>query len=249
MSTAVAIMDRDRWSARTDVIVVADRRKKSLTWILRDLWSKSIQNRINSAYKLGGHEVFIRSLNEFGLNVKHSLCALPKAVCRAFGNLAINVPVSEPTSFYYAMTRISTPTEENKIHITGRREVTFLPPLAMLSGERIHEWIGARRRVDGGSSNDFDRIKRQQILVKRLLETKFNFAQNFCEDYVSFSNNFSFEDLRHLDASWKIRLFGEGRLGDQIIRGRAVIVLGSRLRGLLSFMWGQYIKSRLQKPI
>jgi hypothetical protein len=52
--------------------------------------------------------------------------------------------------------------------------VSFRPPEERLEGERIHQWIGARRSLSG-ETGDLARIKRQHVLVRRLLGTDFDF--------------------------------------------------------------------------
>src|SRR6185437_11556032 len=51
----------------------------------------------------------------------------------------------------------------------GRKRIAFDPPLAVLEGERIHQWLGAR----GGS--DLHRLERQKVFLRRLLERGFDF--------------------------------------------------------------------------
>ena len=224
MSTVISIMDRDGWKNRTDVIVVADGVNKTLTWIPRDFWSEIVKNRINIAYALGGHKLLIHSLNKLGLKVKRSLCVLPKAISRAIADLTIDVPVSEPMSFSYPIEPFGPTSEVDKPG--ARHIITFSPPSEILSNERIHQWIGARFRVDGGGLNtDLERIERQQILMKRLLEKRFNFGRCFCPDYVAFSKNFSFSDLKEMDASWKLELFAKEQLCCTKIRGLQVLAL------------------------
>ena len=53
-AVVVAILDRDGWTANTDVIVIADASKRRLTWVPRDLWSPMINDRINAAFTHGG---------------------------------------------------------------------------------------------------------------------------------------------------------------------------------------------------
>ena len=59
--------------------------------------------------------------------------------------------------FWYPLTPTS-PIREAK------KRIVFEPPIEKLSGERLHQWLGARRRIDK-PSDDRGRIVRQQELV------------------------------------------------------------------------------------
>jgi hypothetical protein len=50
----------------------------------------------------------------------------------------------------------------------GSKTVVFDPPMEILQGERVHQWIGARR------GSDLHRLARQAVLVRRLLEQGFD---------------------------------------------------------------------------
>ncbi|WFP61834.1 MULTISPECIES: hypothetical protein [unclassified Mesorhizobium] len=39
-AVVVAILDRDNWTANTDIIVVVDVARRRLTWVPRDLWRR-----------------------------------------------------------------------------------------------------------------------------------------------------------------------------------------------------------------
>ena len=90
--------------------------------------------------------------------------------------------------------------------------VTFEPPEARLAGERIHQWLGARyERADDRKpllfKADFARIRRQQVLVRRLLEDGFDFA-SVLEDpeLVSASGPEAAAELSRVDSSWRFSL-------------------------------------------
>jgi hypothetical protein len=101
-------------------------------------------------------------LNEHAIRADHSLCLRRSAVERALMHLAVTVPVPEPLDLIYPLTP-STRVED------GRKVVRFRPPEERLEGERIHQWIGARRSL-GGESGDLARIKRQQVFLRCLLQ-------------------------------------------------------------------------------
>ena len=141
-------MDRSEWTANTDNIVVVDARQQSLTWIPRDLWSPTLHNRVNAAFKLGGHPMLCAALVEQGFPAAESLCLLRDAVTDALRETSVLVPVEEHLRFWYPMA----PDLEIE---DGRKQVEFSPPAEELSGERIHQWIGARYAVTGPSSDLF----------------------------------------------------------------------------------------------
>jgi len=217
MSTVISIMDRDHWDRCTDNIVVADPKQRMLIWVPRDLWSDLTGDRINTAFKRGGHALLMKSLVGFGLCVRYSICALPKAVCRCIENCAVNVPVNEPMEFYWPLV-MGTDLEQ------GKKVIQFSPPVETLSGERIHQWIGSRKRADGIPCSDLKRIERQQVLIGVLLQTGFDFS-GFLGEGVSLSDGFSFDDLRSIDSTWKLDLFGRERLRYKTIAGKKVISL------------------------
>jgi hypothetical protein len=59
----------------------------------------------------------------------------------------------------------------------GRKPADFVPPFEILDGERLHQWIGARYARDGGVGTHFDRIRRQQLLLRALLKMGFAFSR------------------------------------------------------------------------
>jgi hypothetical protein len=162
MATAVAVMDGPTWGHNTDVIVVADPARRSLTWIPRDLWCEELGNRVNKAYALGGHDLLLAALAEHGTPAAHSLCLRPDGIREALGDASFRVPVREPMSFDYE-----------------GEEVVFSPPVETLAGERIHAWVGARKRLDGARVRlpDLDRIRRQQELVAVMIGDGFRFSR------------------------------------------------------------------------
>ena len=170
----VCIMDRNSWKARTDIIVIVRTKEKTLEWVPRDLYSKFITNRINVAYARGGEDLLIKSLHEFNIFATACVCILPDCVNDNFNYIGeIAVPVSEDMTFKYPLHRHQ-PIEE------GHRIIEFHKPRELLSGDRFHEWVGARYRIPATINKypDFDRIRRQQILLKELLHKKHTFSHS-----------------------------------------------------------------------
>ncbi len=217
MSTVISIMDRGHWQRCTDNIVVADSNKRKLIWVPRDLWSDLIGDRVNEAFKRGGHLLLMNVLGSLGLQVQHSICALPEAVCRCIGNFCVEVPVVERMEFYWPLV-MGTDFQQ------GKKAIVFSPPSEILSGERIHQWIGSRKRVDGAPCSDLNRIERQQTLIKILLENNFDFS-GFLGEGVSFSEGFAPDALEAIDRTWTFELFGRGRYRYETIQGKQVITL------------------------
>ena len=156
----VTVMDRSGWSANTDNIVVVDPAERRLLWVPRDLWCEGVGDRINTAFGRGGHACLIEALAEHDIGVEHSVCLAREAVEHALDDVQVTVPVAEDLEFWY-------PLAPREAIEDGRKVVRFRAPAETLEGERVHQWIGARMRVDGPST-DFDRIGRQQVLVRCL---------------------------------------------------------------------------------
>src|SRR4051812_46887068 len=160
-------MDRSGWSANTDNIVVVDPAERCVLWVPRDLWCDSVGDRINTAFGRGGHPCLVEALAEHDIGVEHSVCLAREAVEHALDGVRVTVPVAEDREFWYPLW----PREPIE---RGRKLVRFRAPAETLQGERIHQWVGARTRVDGPST-DFDRIGRQQVLIRCLLDDDFEF--------------------------------------------------------------------------
>ena len=202
-STVIGIMDRDSWTARTDNIVVADARRRRLIWIPRDLWSDVVGDRINEAYGRGGHELFRAAVRELGMPVESSVVLLRSAVEHALTGLRITVPVGRTRRYWY-------PLEPRSRLEDGAKLIGFEPPQVTLTGERIHQWIGARRSADTLPPKlpDFDRIERQQVLVQRLLDDGFDFTKALGDPaLVAVSGARAFEQLAVVRPGWALRTF------------------------------------------
>jgi hypothetical protein len=113
-------------------------------------------------------------VRELGIPVASSVVLLRAAVERALGGLRISVPVDRPRRYWY-------PLEPTLRIQDGAKLVVFEPPQETLVGERIHQWLGARRSADTPPPRlpDLDRIQRQQVFVRRLLEEGFDCSSAF----------------------------------------------------------------------
>ncbi|MGT2468238.1 hypothetical protein ACVOMV_31020 [Mesorhizobium atlanticum] len=77
-----------------------------------------------------------------GFAAQSAVCLRRGATEAALTGASVGVPIHEPLDFWYPLT----PTSRLE---DGRRQVSFRPPDETLSGERLHQWIGARTMVDG----------------------------------------------------------------------------------------------------
>ncbi len=208
-------MDRSSWTARTDNIVVVDAEQQTLTWVPRDLWSPMLGNRINIAYQQGGHAMLLAALVEQGQAVDEGLCLLRDAVGNALRNVSVRVPVEERLRLWYPM-------EPEREIEDGRKLVEFNPPSEVLSGERIHQWLGARYAVDR-SGTDFTRIRRQQVFVRQLIEDGFDFTRALADPaLISMTSDGAPEELRQVRADWRHAVIDD--VVPEKIDGKAVLV-------------------------
>jgi anionic cell wall polymer biosynthesis LytR-Cps2A-Psr (LCP) family protein len=216
--TVVGVMDRDSWTARTDNIVVVDARRRRLLWIPRDLWSDVVGDRINEAYGRGGHKLLLAAVRELGIPVESSVVLLRSAVEHALGRLRISVPVDRPRRYWY-------PLEPTLRLQDGAKLVVFEPPQETLVGERIHQWVGARKSADNPPPRlpDLDRIERQQIFVRRLLEEGFDFSRTLADPaLVAVNGARALEQLGVVDNVWALRTYD--RVKPVTIDGKMVLV-------------------------
>ena len=217
-STVLGVMDRDSWTARTDNIVVADARRRRLVWIPRDLWCDVVGDRINEAYGRGGHELLIAAVRELGLPAESSIVLLRSAVEHAVNGLRITVPVDRARRYWY-------PLEPTLRLQDGAKLVVFEPPQETLAGERIHQWVGARKSADKPPPRlpDIDRIGRQQTLVRRLLEEGFDFSSTLNDPaLVAVSGASALEQLGAVSLDWAFRTYD--RVEPVTIEGKMVLV-------------------------
>jgi anionic cell wall polymer biosynthesis LytR-Cps2A-Psr (LCP) family protein len=215
VATVVSVMDRSSWSARTDNIVVVDAEARLLTWIPRDLWSPKLANRINTAFQRGGHAALLAALAEQGQAVNEGLCLLRDAVGNALRDVVVRVPVEERFQYWY-------PLDPDREIEDGKKLVEFNPPSEVLSGERIHQWLGARYALGRGGS-DFARIRRQQVFVRRLIEDGFDFTRAIADPaLISTTGERALQELSQVRADWRYSVMDD--VVDEKIDGKAVLV-------------------------
>lgn len=203
-SIVVAVLDRDSWKANTDIIVVANPKTRSLTWIPRDVWAYRFANRINRAFAVrgGGGRALMTGLKDLGFPCRGFVCLRRAASEGALADLRVTVPVEERLDFWYPL-HPTRPIEE------GRKQITFSPPEEVLEGERIHQWIGARVGFNRGGS-DFYRLKRQQTLLKVLLAQGFDFGKALADPHlVRSSGPDAIATLATIDDSWTLGTFSD----------------------------------------
>jgi hypothetical protein len=215
VSTVATVMDREGWDANTDVIVLVEPSRRRLLWIPRDVWCPHLGDRVNAAFKLGGHDALIAALAELRLRADHSVCVARSATSGAFRGISVQVPVSRPLAFRYPLAP-EQPIEE------GEKLVRFDPPAEILEGERIHQWIGARFELDRPSS-DLERIARQQVFVRALLQQRFDVSQALVGPQSdSTSRPDAFEDFRAVEPTWAFSTLP--RLRPATIDGKSVLI-------------------------
>jgi len=215
MATAVAIMDRAGFGENADVIVVADPVAETLTWIPRDLWSARLGDRVARAYARGGHEALADSLDEQGISIEHTLCLSRAATEAGLEDLVLLMPVRERMEFWYPLTPTS-PIREAK------KRIVFEPPIERLSGERLHQWLGARRRIDK-PSDDRGRISRQQELVAVALGEGIDFSRFIADpETVRGATPEALAELALVRPLWRLQTFGP--LVPERIDGKEVLV-------------------------
>lgn len=220
MATVVTVMDRDGFDQRTDNIVVVQPRRRRLLWVPRDVWCEPIGDRINGAFCAGGHAGLLTGLASLGMAVDHSVCVPRAAVERALADVVVSVPVTEPLRFWYPLdprTRVQ----------DGRKPVDFQPPREELSGERIHQWLGARHGRDAAvPASDLARIRRQQVFVRALLRQGFDFAALLDDPDPPWSSDAAaLADLRRVRSWW--RLCSADQVDDRVVDGLQVLELRS----------------------
>lgn len=214
-TVAVAILDRDDWQANTDIIVVVDTRRRTLTWIPRDLWSPRHADRINRAFAIGGGPALLDSLRELGFPCRGLICLRRRASEKLLEDVRVSVPVGERLEFWYPL-HPTRPIEE------GRKQIAFLPPAEELSGERLHQWIGARLMV-GRAGSDLYRLARQQTLLRAMLAAGIDFARAAADpELVSIAGTDPRPQLAAVRADWTMATFDAVK--DATIDGKAVLL-------------------------
>ena len=224
-TVCVAIMDEDNWTSRTDVLVIVDARRRQLTWVPRDLWSSRIRLRINGAF---AHGQLLPALAGLGFPCEGVLCLRRGATVAWLANVDVEVPVTRPLDFWYPLEPMQ-PIEE------GRKQVSFRPPVERLSGERLHQWVGARYAVTGKGSDLF-RCGRQGVLLRALLQQKADFSALLADPAMyRIEGADPLAVVAQVDASWTMRVFD--RVHARTIRKKQVLKKSS---------WPRYYLTRLR---
>jgi len=211
----VAVMDRGEWGANADNIAVVYPRRRRVLVVPRDLWSERAQRRVNRTFAYGGHEGLLAALADNGIRARHCVCVRREATEAALDGASIVVPVPAPLRFWY-------PLEPQRFIWEGRKQIAFEPPSEVLEGERIHQWLGARYVVDGAGS-DLERIERQKVFVRCLLEQGFDFRRFVADPrFVAVSHPKALRELAKVRASWRFdtlsELFPAVEGGAQVLR-------------------------------
>lgn len=210
MSTIVGIMDRAGFQANTDNLVLVDPAAERLLWIPRDLWCETLGDRINAAFRRGGPTLLLTAMREHDLPATEWIIFARAAIASALAQVAVLVPIPAPMTFDYPL-EPTAPIEE------GSKQIMFVPPAEVLRGERLHQWIGAR----GGS--DLHRIERQKILVRRLLEQKFEFRLGVADaDLFRYSGPAALAELACVGPGWRFDTLD--RVDPADIDGKRVLV-------------------------
>lgn len=220
MATVVTVMDRPGFDQRTDNIVLVQPRRRRLLWVPRDVWCPEIDDRINGAFCVGGHDALRAGLASLGLPVEHSVCLPRSAVEHALEGAAVTVPVEEPIALWYPLA------PQLRLE-DGRRPVDFTPPSEELRGERIHQWLGARQGRDPARpTSDLHRIRRQQVFVRAALQQGLDVSAALRgPDEVSLSDPAALDELRRVRPWW--RLATTGQVEDRVVDDRQVLILRS----------------------
>ena len=201
MSTVVSVMDEDSWNGRTDNIAVVEPIRRRILWIPRDLWSQTVNNRINTAFRTGGHALLIKCLREYEIKAGSSICFKRSAIINSCHNIRVWVPIKREMKFWY-------PLNPTKPILEGRKSITFNPDGELLTGERIHQWMGARISFNK-ESGDLDRIERHKILIRRLMAENFDFRKLLSNnDHFSTYGASVFEDLSQVSLDWRFETLG-----------------------------------------
>jgi hypothetical protein len=220
MSTVVAVMDRPGWESNTDVIVVVRPERRELLWVPRDLWSERLGRRTGEAFAAGGHDALLTALGEAGIAVEHGLCVARETAEAIVDRLELVVPVAEPLRYWYPLVP--------KARIEdGRKLVSFDPPSERLSGERLHQWLGARYAV-GRPSGDLERIGRQQVALREALRAGVRLGDG--AEGIEASAAGAYDDLAQVGHDWRFDTFT--RFAPATVRGKKVLVR-RRFRGPL----------------
>ncbi len=215
LTIAVGVLDRDRWDANTDNLVVVATPQQRLTWVPRDLWCERLGDRVNRAFALGGASLLAAALADHGLVVDEVVAVRRGATERALAPLSVTVPVRRTLTFLYPLAPTA-PIED------GHRVIRFEPPSEVFAGERLHQWLGARM-VPADAGSDLDRIARQQLFLRYALEQGVRF-----DGVLADPNELRATSRRTLHALAAVRPGWTGRVISDVvgrtIDGKAVLV-------------------------
>jgi anionic cell wall polymer biosynthesis LytR-Cps2A-Psr (LCP) family protein len=186
----------------TDNLVFINFKEKSITWIPRDLYSFYLKKRINFAFKKGGHVLLLRALKKLGFSAQYSMYIPLQTTQKVLSDVKITVPMPYVADYYYPL-EVFQPIEN------GKKIISFQPPCEFLEGERIHQFLGARYRVNSTDYldfSDYERIMRQMLFIKQMLVEHFDFKL-FLEYEYSISHFKVLELLSLVDASYRLKLY------------------------------------------
>ncbi|WP_131803314.1 MULTISPECIES: hypothetical protein [unclassified Mesorhizobium] len=125
------------------------------------------------------------------------------------------MPIRTPLDFWYPMA----PTSRLE---DGRQQVSFRPPGEMLSGERLHQWIGARTMVNR-KGTDFHRMERQIVFLRALIAQGFDFRLVLKEpDLVRITGEDPLPLLARVTAGWRMQV--HDWVDDAVIDGKMVLI-------------------------
>lgn len=115
--------------------------------------------------------------------------------------VTIRVPVKREMRFWY-------PLEPERPIEDGSKAVVFEPPEAVLEGERIHQWMGARYtpRDFEWAGSDLGRCARQQVMLREMLKARVPFETFLKGALQSFGN--PLEELSKVGDGWTMRTLG-----------------------------------------
>jgi len=86
----------------------------------------------------------------------------------------------------------------------GKKIIEFKAPSEILSGDRFHEWIGARYSINRDAT-DFDRIYRQEILLTEIIKNKIDFSNLVNSKNYNGLNEYIINIIKSIDDTWKIK--------------------------------------------
>jgi anionic cell wall polymer biosynthesis LytR-Cps2A-Psr (LCP) family protein len=199
MKIVIGILDQAK---NTDNIVLIDILEKTFTWIPRDLFSTYLHDRINIAFAKGGHSLFLQALQKLGFHADYSIIVWNEATRAIFNNYKITVPVERVVDYYYPIKALE-PIEN------GKKIISFRPPFETLTGERIHQFLGARYRVNKADYidlPDFERIARQMVFIKQMLIEKFDFSV-FLDKKISISDQKAINFLTEVNSNYNFKMY------------------------------------------